>query len=111
MTSQIAVARTLPAAIILLSVLLTCGPALAQVQARESDVSRLITQAEEYVKKSDYKLAVGCYLEAAALSQSRLNLSQSYFGLALCYHHLRDKTNAAKFIRKVLEVDPNKEIS
>lgn len=111
MTSKIAVARALPAAILLLAVLLTGGRAFAQTQARESDVARLIAQAEEYTKKGDYKLAVGCYLEAAALSQSRLNLSQSYFGLALCYFHLKDNAGALKYARKVLEVDPKKEIS
>jgi len=111
MTSKTAVARALPAAVALLSVLLACGPTFAQVQARESDVTRLIAQAEEYIKKSDYKLAVGCYLEAAALSQSRLNLSQSYFGLALCSYHLKDSASAVKYVRKVLEVDPKKEIS
>jgi hypothetical protein len=111
MIRKIAVARIPPAAIALLFILLSCGPAFAQAQARESDVARLIAQAEEYVKKADYKLAVGCYLEASALSQSRLNLSQSYFGLALCYYHLKDGASAAKYVRKVLEVDPKKEIS
>lgn len=111
MTRKIAAARAIPVAIALLLVFLSCGRAFAQVQARESDVVRLIAQGEEYVKKADYKLALGCYLEAAALSQSRLNLSQSYFGLALCYYHLRDNPSAVKYIRKVLEVDPKKEIS
>jgi len=111
MTSKIAVARALPAAIVLLAVLLVGGRAFAQTQVRESDVARLIAQAEEYTKKGDYKLAVGCYLEAAALSQSRLNLSQSYFGLALCYFNLKDNAGAVKYARKVLEVDPKKEIS
>jgi len=112
MTSPIPPARVLVLAAGLVFFFSGGGAAAsAQTQARESDVARLIGQAEDYYKKTDYKLAVGCYLEAAALSQSRMNLSQSYFGLSLCYFQLRDNANALKYVRKVLEVDPNKEIS
>ena len=78
---------------------------------REVDVERLLVQANAYFQKADYKLAIGCYLEASALAKSRINQSQAYFGLALSYHRLRDTANAARYIRKVFEVDPNKEIS
>jgi tetratricopeptide (TPR) repeat protein len=80
-------------------------------QPREIDVDRLLVQANSYYQKADYKLAIGCYLEAAALSKNKMNLSQAYFGLSLCYYYLRDTANAAKYMRKVVEVDPNKEIS
>lgn len=78
---------------------------------REVDVEKLLVQANSYFQKADYKLAVGCYLEASALTKSRMNLSQAYFGLALSYYHLRDTASSVRYIRKVLEVDPNKEIS
>ena len=78
---------------------------------REVNVEKLLVQGNSYFQKADYKLAVGCYLEAAALAKSRMNLSQAYFGLALSYYHLRDTAGAARYIRRVLEVDPNKEIS
>jgi len=80
-------------------------------QLREVDVDRLLVQANSYYQKGDYKLAVGCYLEAGALSQNKMNLSQAYFGLSLCYYYLRDTADATKYMRKVVEVDPNKEIS
>lgn len=61
-------------------------------QLREIDVDRLLVQANSYYQKADYKLAIGCYLEAAALSKNKMNLSQAYFGLSLCYYYLRDRT-------------------
>jgi len=82
-----------------------------EAQAREVDVEKLLAQADAYYQKEDYKLAIGCYLESAAISQSRMNLSRSYFGLSLCYFYLRDTGAATKYLRKVIEVDPNKEIS
>jgi len=85
------------------------GPQATQV--RENDVEKLLGQADDFYQKADYKLAIGCYLEASALSQSRMNLSRAYFGLSLCYFYLRDTAGTTKYIRKVLEVDPNKEIS
>lgn len=93
--------------------LLTVSNAFAGQKAlsKESDVEKLLGQAKTYLEKGDYKLAIGCYLEASALTQNRLNLSQAYFGLSLSYFNLRDTANAAKYIRKVIEVDPNKEIS
>jgi len=93
--------------------LLTVSSAFAGQKAlsKENDVEKLLGQAKAYLENSDYKLAIGCYLEASALTQNRLNLSQAYFGLALSYFNLRDTANAAKYIRKVIEVDPNKEIS
>jgi len=88
--------------------LLSAGQAASQ---RETDVEKLLVQANSYFQKADYKLAVGCYLEASALSKSRMNLSQAYFGLSLSYYHLRDTAGATRYMRKVIEVDPNKEIS
>jgi len=80
-------------------------------EPQEDEVQKLLTQADAYSQKGDYKLAIGCYLEAAALSQSKPSLSRAYFGLALDYFYLRDMANSVKWMRKVSEVDPNKEIS
>ncbi len=80
-------------------------------QSQEEEVLKLLGQADGYSQKGDYKLAIGCYLEAAALSQSKPNLSRAYFGLALGYFYLRDMANSVRWMRKVSEVDPNKEIS
>jgi len=80
-------------------------------QAQEDEVQKLLAQADAFSQKGDYKLAIGGYLEAAALSQSKPSLSRAYFGLALDYFYLRDMANSVKWMRKVSEVDPNKEIS
>jgi len=80
-------------------------------QSQEEEVQKLLNQADAYSQKGDYKLAVGGYLEAAALAQSKPNLSRAYFGLALSYFYLRDMANSVKWMRKVSGVDPNKEIS
>jgi len=80
-------------------------------QAQEDEVQKLLAQADAFSQKGDYKLAIGGYLEAAALSQSKPSLSRAYFGLALDYFYLRDMANSVKWMRKVSEVDSNKEIS
>ena len=40
-----------------------------------------------------------------------MNLSKAYFGLALCHFYLRDTSASTKYLKKVMEVDPQKEIS
>ncbi len=97
--------------ILSLAFLLIQGAFAGQTTQREIDVEKLLVQANSYSQNGDYKLAVGCYLEAAALSKNKMNLSQAYFGLSLCYYYLRDTADATKYMRKVVEVDPNKEIS
>jgi tetratricopeptide (TPR) repeat protein len=99
---------------VLAALILACfAPVVSaqEAQAREVDVEKLLAQADAYYQKGDYKLAIGCYLESAAISQSRMNLSRSYFGLSLCYYYLGDTAAVTKYLRKVIEVDPNKEIS
>ena len=85
--------------------------ALLPAQTQEDDAAALLRQADGYYKKGDYKLAIGTYLEAAALSRSRLNLSAAYFGLALCYFYERDMANSVKWMRQTAQIDPGKEIS
>ncbi|MGB8951176.1 MAG: tetratricopeptide repeat protein [Candidatus Aminicenantales bacterium] len=99
--------------ITLLSAVLVFGGSAfsAQTSQSEEQVEKLLTQAEAYYQRGDYKLAIGCYIEASALAEGRLNLSRAYFGLALSYFYLRDMANSTKWIRRVCEVDPKKEIS
>ncbi len=99
-----------PSAALLLLALLA-GPALLAAQDREDNAAALIGQGDRYYGVGNYKLAIGTYLEAAAMSRSRLNLSAAYFGLSLCYFYERDTANAVKWLEKTLEVEPNKEIS
>lgn len=82
-----------------------------QAPVKETNVEKLLAQGDAYYIKADYKLAIGCYLEASALSQNRMNLSKGYFGLALCHFYLRDTPSSNKYLKKVVEVDPQKEIS
>ncbi|MGD0782305.1 MAG: hypothetical protein ABSA30_05540, partial [Candidatus Aminicenantales bacterium] len=58
-----------------------------------------------------YSLAIGTYLEASSRSMSRLNLSAAYLGLSLCYFYQRDNDNTLKWMRRILDVDPQKAIS
>jgi tetratricopeptide (TPR) repeat protein len=80
-------------------------------QLKEQDAETLLRQAEAYYQKGEYKLAVGCYLEAVAIAQNPLDLSLVYFGLALNHFYLQDMASSVKWMRKTSEVDPNKEIS
>jgi tetratricopeptide (TPR) repeat protein len=93
-----------------LAVLALAGGALA-APAQEDDAAALLRQADGYYAKGDYRLAVGTYLEAAALSRTRLTQSAAYFGLAICYFYERDMANSVKWMRQTAQVDPNKEIS
>jgi tetratricopeptide (TPR) repeat protein len=99
------------AGVLLLALLLPLSLAAGQAAAKEPNVENLLTQGDAYYVKADYKLAIGCYLEASALSQSRMNLSKATFGLSLCYFYLRDTPSTIKFLKRVMEVDPQKEIS
>jgi hypothetical protein len=95
---------------ILLALSLGAASLAAQTQ-EEDDAAVLLRQADDYYKKGDYKLAIGTYLEAAAMARTRLNLSAAYFGLALCYFYERDMANSVKWMRQTANVDPGKEIS
>jgi tetratricopeptide (TPR) repeat protein len=94
-----------------LALLLPVFGLAGQAASKEADVEKLLAQGDGYYVKGEYKLAVGCYLEASALSQSKVNLSKAYFGLSTCYFYLRDDASTVKYLRRVLEVDPKKEIS
>lgn len=101
-------------AVLLCAVFFTAVPDVYPGQAtqlRESDVEKLLAQADSYFQREDYKLAIGCYLEASALSQDKANLYRAYFGLSLCYFYLHDTASAAKYLRKAVDTDPEKVIS
>jgi len=85
--------------------------AAAAAFSQEPDVEQLLARADEFYQNGNFNLAVGIYLEAAGMSRSRINLSRAYFGLSICFFEQKDSASAAKYLRKVAEVDPNKRIS
>lgn len=80
-------------------------------QDRESRAASSIAQADELYSQGSYEKAVESYRQATLLSVGRLNLSRAYMGIALCYFYLNDTENAKANILKVLEIDPQKEVS
>ena len=78
---------------------------------QDPDAEQLLARADELYENGNYKLAIGVYLEAAGMAQRPLNQSRAYFGLALCFFYERDTAASTKYMRKVAEVDPNKNIS
>ncbi len=90
---------------------MSIGAASLAGQTQEEDAAVLLRQADDYYKKGDYKLAIGTYLEAAAMARTRLNLSAAYFGLSICYFYERDMASSVKWMRQTAQVDPEKPIS
>jgi tetratricopeptide (TPR) repeat protein len=111
-TSQSDRRRSAAAALALLLALIVI-PALADPfqKADEESAAKLLTQADAYYRQGKYSLAIGTYLEASNLSSSRDGLSAAYFGLSLCNFYQRDQAGALKWMRRVMEVDPQKSVS
>ncbi|MDH4196148.1 MAG: tetratricopeptide repeat protein [Candidatus Aminicenantes bacterium] len=87
-------------------------PTLARAQAgRETDVEPILDRADALLQKGSYSQAIEAYLEASKKARLNNNLSRSYFGLSNCYFYLRDMTNARLWMRRVLAVDPKREVS
>jgi len=87
-------------------------PAGAQTaQDRENRAASYIMQADDLYSRGSYDKAAEVYRQAALTSVSRLNLSRAYMGLSLCYFYINDTANAKVNILKVLEIDPQKEVS
>jgi hypothetical protein len=87
-------------------------PAGAQTaQDRENRAVSFIMQADDLYSKGSYDKAAELYRQASLTSVSRLNLSRAHMGLSLCYFYLNDTANAKANILKVLEIDPQKEVS
>ena len=98
------------AALSVLAIVLVPAPAHAQA-GRETDVEPLLDRADALYQQGAYTQAIEAYLEASNKARLTTNLSRSYFGLSLCYFYLRDTTNARLWLRRVLAVDPKREVS
>ena len=89
-------------------------PLLAGAQSaqdRENRAASYIMQADDLYSRGEYDKAAEVYRQAALTGVSRLNLSRAYMGLSLCCFYLNDTANAKINILKVLELDPQKEVS
>lgn len=80
-------------------------------QEREAQAASFLVQADDAYAKGDYQKAVEDYLLVVQTSGNKMNLSRAQMGLSLCYFYLNDSENAKKYILKVLENDPQKEVS
>ena len=85
---------------------------VAQTAAeKEAQAETLLAQADEFYSKGDYQKAIENYLQVIKLTENSMVLSRAWMGLSLCYFFNNDIENAKMSIRKVLEIDPQKEIS
>jgi hypothetical protein len=92
--------------------LLSATMAVAQTAGeKEAQAETLLAQADEFYSKGDYQKAMENYLQVIKLTENRMLLSRSWMGLSLCYFFNNDIEDAKMSIRKVLEIDPQKEIS
>jgi tetratricopeptide (TPR) repeat protein len=80
-------------------------------QDRENRALAYLMQADDLYAKGNYDKAAESYGQVSLISTNRLNLSRAYMGLALCYFYQNDTANAKVYILKVLEIDPQKEVS
>ena len=81
------------------------------LQEEQPGVEELLDIADKYLQQGDYSKAVESYMRVVDIAREPINLSRAYFGLSLSYYFLQDLTVSEEWIRKVLEVDPEKEIS
>lgn len=98
---------------IVLVALLSAPSALAAQtsQEREAQAATYLIQADDAYAKGDYQKAVEDYLLVVQTSGNKMNLSRAHLGLSLCYFYLNDTENARKHVLRVLENDPQKEVS
>jgi len=71
----------------------------------------LLAQADDSYSKGDYKRAVEQYLRVISLTENRMFRSRAWMGLALCYFFDSELENARNAIRRLLEIEPQKQIS
>jgi Tfp pilus assembly protein PilF len=91
-----------------------CLPRTLAAQGSEDKEARAeayLSQADELYSAGNYSKAIDNYLQASHIAQKKTNLSRAYMGLSLCYFYLNETDNAKKYILKVLETDPRKEVS
>jgi hypothetical protein len=104
--------KRLPRWIILIAML--SAPLILAAQTareREAQAASFLVQADDAYAKDDYQKAVEDYLRVVQTSVSKMNLSRAHMGLSLCYFYLNDTANAKKYILRLLENDPQKEVS
>ena len=82
-----------------------------EAQEKEAKTESLLSQADIFYLQGEYQKAIENYQEAASLAEIDFHRSRAYMGLSLCYFYLDDEANVRKWIVKVLEVDPEKEVS
>ena len=80
-------------------------------QDKGAGVESFLSQGDIFYLRGDYQRAVEQYATAAGQAGRRMDLSRAYFGLSLCHYYLRDLPNSKRWLKKVFEVDPQKEIS
>jgi len=80
-------------------------------QEKEDYAASLLVQADDAYAKGDHQKAIEAYLLVAQTTSSKLSLSRAHLGLSLCYFYLNETENAKKHILKVLEIEPQKEVS
>lgn len=99
--------------VLALTVLLSSpdGVFAQDTQQKESQAESLLNQADESYAKGDYQKAIFTYLQAVPLTSNKMSLSRAYMGLSLCYFYLNETENAKKAMARLLEVEPQKEIS
>jgi len=85
--------------------------AAGTTQTLQERAEALLAQADEFYSKGDYQKAVENYLQVIGLTENRMLRSRAWLGLSLCYFFDSDIERARDSIRKVLEIEPQKEIS
>ncbi|MDH7513167.1 MAG: tetratricopeptide repeat protein [Clostridiales bacterium] len=94
------------------TLLFTAVMAVAQTPGeKEEQVETLLAQADDFYSKGDYPKAIEGYLRVISLTEKRMFRSRAWMGLSLCRFFNNDIENAKTSIRKVLEIEPQKEIS
>lgn len=104
--------RRLPRWIILIALLSAPLILAAQTaQEKEAQAASFLVQADDAYAKGDYQKAIEDYLRVVQTSGKKMNLSRAHMGLSLCYFYLNDTENAKKHILRLLEIDPQQEVS
>ena len=97
-----------------LLILLLSAPfilAAQTAQDREVEAESYLVQGDDAYAKGDYQKAVEAYFFVVQASGSKMRLSRAYMGLSLCHFYLNETENAKRDIIKVLEIEPQKEVS
>ena len=80
-------------------------------QEKEAQAASFLVQGDDAYAKGDYQKAVEAYLLVVQTPGNTMNLSRAYMGLSLCHFYLDEVENAKRYILKVLEIEPQKEVS